>query len=182
MKNTFLYKLYFFNTKLFLVIASFICFTLTTNLLGVEITPFFIWAMYSEKETDPTSYKVFKVEVNGSEVIDYTSGYTDNNRFFMLSPLSLYWEMKQNKGADPTRTFFSRKIPRLYPGIQRLLNGISNGPSELNNFLTWYARYLEQTTGKNIKHIKISVLAGHFSQVPALRADSSSAVIEWKRQ
>ena len=57
-------KLYRYNKWLCFGIAAFCILTVVANLMKTEITPVFIWGMYSEKEAPAPDYRVLKVLVN----------------------------------------------------------------------------------------------------------------------
>jgi hypothetical protein len=56
----FLYRVYRHNKKLFFLFVFFAGATIACNLMGNEITPFYVWGMYSEKKGVPKEYAVLK--------------------------------------------------------------------------------------------------------------------------
>jgi len=72
MRRSFFYRLYLFDKKLFLLVAVFSGLTILCNIKGDEITPFFVWAMYSEKEGTTNRYEIFRIQVNDSILVDYS--------------------------------------------------------------------------------------------------------------
>jgi hypothetical protein len=61
LQDSYLFKLYRHNRKLFYGILCFVFITIACNLAGYEATPFFIWAVYSEKEPEPAFMKCSKL-------------------------------------------------------------------------------------------------------------------------
>lgn len=181
MKNNFFYKLYVFDKRLFFFIIIFFGFTLFCNIMGDEVAPFFIWAMYSEKENPANKYKIYKIEVNDSVLVDYTSGYSSNSRFFLSSPLSFYDQVQQNNYTDPTLSFLKRKLGSKYNIIKPLAERINNGMKEQMMFTPWYKRYLEQTIGKPIHSLKVEAGLGHFTADHRVLIDSSYLLTEWQQ-
>lgn len=181
MKNLFFYKLYLFDKRLFFLIAVFSGLTILCNIKGDEITPFFIWAMYSEKENMTNKYEIFRIQVNGSTLVDYTSGYTDNNRFFLSAPLSYYYKIKLNNFKEPTLSFIQKKLGKKYNLIQPLAERIYNDNLDTMQFTEWYIRYLQQSTGKPIHNLQVDVLTSHFAVNESLQTDSSYLLIQWKQ-
>jgi predicted small integral membrane protein len=90
MKETYFFKLYRYDKKWFCVVAIFAGLTLLCNLRGNEVTPFFVWGMYSEKMKPQKDYLVFKTTVNDTLFVDTYSGYSDNTRMFLNAPLAYY--------------------------------------------------------------------------------------------
>lgn len=181
MKNLFFYKLYLFDKRLFFLIAVFCGLSVLCNIKGDEITPFFIWAMYSEKESTTNKYEIFRIQVNDRILIDYTSGYTDNNRFFLSAPLSYYNKIKLNDFKEPTLSFIQKKLGKKYNALQPLAERIYNGNLNTKQFTEWYVRYLQQSIGKPIHNVQVDVLTSHFGANQLLQTDSSYLLIQWKQ-
>ena len=182
MKNSFFYRLYVSDKKLFLFVAVFSGLTIFCNIRGDEITPFFVWAMYSEKEDTTNRYEIFKTLVNDSVLVDYSSGYTNDNRFLLSSPLSYYNKIKKNNLIDPTISFLQEKLGPGYATIQPVAEEVLDGREDQQMFTSWYKRYLEQTMDISIHAIKVNALAGHFTAGQQLQIDSGYFVIEWRQQ
>jgi hypothetical protein len=155
--------------------------TFFTNLLGWQVTPFFVWGMYSEKE-DTSNYRpVLKITINDSSVINYSSGYTDANRFFLTSPLELYILMKKNNRKDPTEIFLKKKIDKNFSLIQNASTKVLNGAKEYNLFLPWYKKYLEKTTQIKIHTYKIELLKAGYTDSNKIEIYSSELIDTWKQ-
>lgn len=157
MKRWFLYRVFKLNKGLFVFFILFLGGTLFTNLLGWQVTPFFVWGMYSEKEDTSNYHPIVKVTVNDRTVINYTR-YTDANKFFMTSPIRLNVLLRMNNGADPGEVLLKRKLGQNYSAIQSISEKVLNDPKEYNLFFPWYKRYLAQTTGIKINTCKIQLL------------------------
>jgi len=179
MRNTYFYQLYQYDRKLFFLTASFTLLTIFFNIRGNEITPFFVWGMYSEREKPIDRYEIFNIKINGNIIIDYTSGYTDANRFFLFSPLSYYKKIKENNSIDPTLDFLQKKLGYRYKSIKQLAEKINNGPREEKMFMNWYKRYLQETTGQQINKLEVNVLTGHFMNRQRIYIDSSYLLEQW---
>ena len=64
MEKSYLRKVYEHNKKLFYACMLFISLTLFTNLLGWQVTPFFVWGMYSEKEIEKNDHTIYQTMHN----------------------------------------------------------------------------------------------------------------------
>ncbi|MGN6604805.1 MAG: hypothetical protein ACTHK8_20275, partial [Ginsengibacter sp.] len=115
-ERLFLYKVYRHSKKLFFIFLLFTVVTIFCNLTGFEITPFYVWGMYSEKEKPISEYQVYKITADGKQ-IDYSSGYFPANRFFLTSPLDYYADVSKN-GIDPLKYFFQQKLKNEYSLIR----------------------------------------------------------------
>ena len=178
MKKWFLYRVYKLNKGLFVFFVLFLAGTLFTNLSGWQVTPFFVWGMYSEKEDTSNLHPVLKVTINDSLVINYDR-YTDANKFFLTSPLQHYILMKKNNGVDPTEIFLKRKLGENYSAIQGAGKKVLNGAKEYDLFLPWYKRYLEQTTGNKINSYKIELLNAGYTGKNKIEIYSTELIDTW---
>ena len=177
MEPVFLKKVYRYNKKLFVFFVLFSALTLLANLSGDEITPFFVWGMYSENEVPQEQYSIFKISVN-ERPLDYTTGYLPANRFFLLSPLSYFESSKNNE--DPTRIFLEKKLENSFSTIEPFANKVLNGKEEFQKFPAWYKRYLQQTTGENISNYKVEILKVHYDADNIVRLNSAYSLIDEK--
>ena len=155
MKKLFLYKVYRHSKKLFYLFMVFAIFTLIGNAAGFEITPFYVWGMYSEREIKPASYQIYKVTINDKR-LDYSTGYFAANRFFLLSPLSYYESLKES--GDPMFTSLKERLGKKYNFLEPYIFSFENSSQSINEFPVWYKKYLEQTTGEKIQNLKVDIL------------------------
>ncbi|MEO8821541.1 MAG: hypothetical protein ABI374_11905 [Ginsengibacter sp.] len=173
MKSFFLYKVYQHSKKLFFFFIIFAVFTLFCNLIGVEVTPFYVWGMYSQKEETPKEYPIFRITAN-DKLIDYSTGYFPANRFFLLSPLSYYGSIKTD---DPTAIFLKEKLKEKYENLKPYANNVLNSPKEVDKFPGWYKRYVEQTTGEEIKNLKVELLLVSYENDYSITVNSVHTLI-----
>lgn len=175
MRKLFLYKLYCYNKKLFLFFTGFAVLTLLCNLAGFEITPFYVWGMYSQKEVTPKDYPVFVITVNDKPV-DYSTGYLPANRFFLLSPLSYYANAKS--AGDPTAIFLGEKLKDKFSLVQPFARRVFNSKKELSEFPAWFRRYLQQTTGNHVKALKVDVIRVKYDHENSITINSVDKLID----
>ena len=175
MQRLFLYRVYRFNKELFLFFVFIAGFTIVCNLTGNEITPFYVWGMYSEKEVAPTEYPIFKITAN-DHLVDYTTGFLPENRLFLFAPLNYYAAMK-NSGADPTELFLQEKLKAKFLLIQPYATQVLNSEKEVGEFPDWYKRYLHQSTGTDIKKLKVEVLNATYNSNNSIKINSTYTLI-----
>lgn len=174
MKSFFLYKVYQHNKKLFFFFIVFALFTLVCNLAGFEITPFYVWGMYSQKEEAPKEYPIFRITANDN-LIDYSTGYYPANRFFLLSPLSYYVSIKTD---DPTAIFLKEKLKEKYEIAKPYADKVLNSSKDIDKFPGWYMRYVGQTTGEEIKKLKVELLLVSYENDNSIKINSVHTVID----
>jgi len=134
-KKTFLYKVWLHNRKLAGLLAIFAVFTVFFNLLGDEVTPFFVWGMYSEKIKPVRQYEVLRTTINDSLVVNPYDYHTTDTRFYLNGPLAWYKKIKDNNSQDPTISFLQTKLQGQYDHIRFLEPSLSNTTARQQEFL-----------------------------------------------
>jgi hypothetical protein len=177
-KNVYLARVYRYSPRWFLFVLSFALLTLVCNIAGVEITPFFVWGMYSEKIQPPASYTFYTTTVNDSMLVDTYSGYPDNSRFYLNIPLAYYEDMRAHAGIDPVIPFLQRRTGSGYRWIRPLEGRLFNGGLK-GRFPGWYSRYLEQTLAIPVNTVKIGAVRVHYDAAQHLVTDSTYFVEAW---
>lgn len=174
-------RLYRYNKWLFWCIGAFCILTIFINLTKVETTPFFIWGMYSENEQDVDRYEILEIVVNDSLRVDYSSSYTDANRFYLLSPLTYSWQMEGNKGVDPEESFIREKSGKYFSYIEPFKKNIFNDSLDLPAFQNWYKHYLEGTLHFKVNKLQLNILELAYNQegIPELR--KKSPITTWNQ-
>ena len=155
---SFFSKLFRYNKAIFWGAILFSLFTLLANFLKLETTPFFVWGMYSEKEEKVNSYEILEIIVNDSIRVDYSSGFTDANRFYLLSPLTFSWQILQNKGMDPQESFLRKKTGKYFRYILPFKTYLFKDSFDQNSFQKWYSKYLEETIHIKVVKLQLNVL------------------------
>ena len=155
---TYFSQVFRYNKWLCWLLGSFCALTILVNVLKIETTPFFIWGMYSEKEKSLAEYEIFTVVVNDSVTIDYSSNYTDANRFFLSSPLAYYIDIYRHAGKDPLEDFLKEKSGKYFDEINYFKGFIYNDSSRQMAFKKWYIAYLEETIHQKINKLDVNIL------------------------
>ena len=161
MRDSYFYRLYRHSKLLFVGILCFSLFTIFFNLTGDEVTPFFVWGMFSEVKQPQESYELYEIKLDG-EHFDYTNKLIDFNRFYITGPLNMYRAMKA-KGEAPTRAFFKEKMGNHYSYVAPVLEPITNDVSQLKDFPAWFKRYVEQSTNKSFQQIQVNLLSVRYA-------------------
>lgn len=196
MRNTYFYRVYRHNRKLFCFVLAFAVTTLACNLAGDQVTPFFVWGMYSQPEPAVSRYDVLRTEANG-RLFDPSSGYLDNTRFYLNAPLATYKSMLDKGGEDPSRMFLARKLEAgaagdggrvlagsegWRAGVLRLGDRVFNGRDELAAFPDWYTRYVSSVRGGPARRLTVSVARVHFDEDQHIAVDSTYPLYPWSHQ
>lgn len=177
MEKFFLYKVYRYNKKLFFFFLIFAGLTLFCNFAGFEITPFYVWGMYSQKEVPVKEYPVFRITANG-KIIDYSADYFPANRFFLLSPLSYYASIKD--GDDRVKIFLKKKLQNKYGQLEPYAKRVLNSKKEIEEFPNWLRRYVQQSTGEKVNDLKVELLFVSYENNNSITINSIHTLIDEK--
>jgi hypothetical protein len=177
---TFLSKLYHYDKRLCLVVILFFSLTLVANLLRTETTPFFIWGMYSEKEIPSDTYQILQVVVNDNTLVDYSSNFTDANRFYLISPLTYSWLIRQNGGIDPEERFIKKKTGKYFSIAATFEKHLFNDSSDQGAFQKWYVNYLEGTLHTPIRSLQVNLLELAYNNQGRPELITKSPLVLWK--
>lgn len=173
MKRTFLCKVYQYNRRLFWGMVVFSTLTIFFNLIGDEVTPFFVWGMYSEKEKTVDNYELTKVTIN-----DSISSYYPEDRILVPPSISYYKEIKENN-IDPTKVFLKRKLGNYYHYISPIVPVLFSEEKQLEKYMPWYKRSIENNTGVKVNNIKIEILKVHYNKKQKVIHDSTYLFGKW---
>jgi hypothetical protein len=180
MKNTFLYQVWLYKPRLFYIMIAFTALTMFGNLLGDEVTPFFVWGMYSEKEKPVQQYEILKTTINDSITLNLYDYHTPDTRFYLGTPLGYYKKIIDNNNQDPTISFLQSKLHNHYNSIRFLEPSLFNTAPQQQAFLNWYARYIQQVTIMPVNSLRIEVIKTHYSD-RNLIVDSVHLFATWKK-
>lgn len=180
MKRTFLYKVWLHDRRLFYVMAVFSALTIIFNVLGDEVTPFFVWGMYSEKEKPVQRYEILRTTVNDSLVIDAAGGYADATRFYLVGPLASYKKIKDNGGVDPLKSFLQLKLKNHYNLVSVAENKIFNHDVSQQAFFNWYSTYLQRLIHVDVHTVRVDVVQIHYDREKIV-VDSLYLFEKWKK-
>jgi hypothetical protein len=180
MKKTFLYQVWLHNKKLFYIMVAFSALTIATNLAGDEVTPFFVWGMYSAKEEPVQQYSILQTTINDSILVNPYELPVSDTRFYVTAPLAYYKKIRENNNVDPTVSFLQAKL-NWSPGEENtFLKSMFNTGVQRDAFFTWYARYLFHVTHLPVHSIRIDEIKAHYAG-PKLVVDSIHLFEQWEK-
>jgi hypothetical protein len=180
-KKTFLYQVWQHNKKLCYILSVFTVLTIGSNLMGDEVTPFFVWGMYSAKEEPVQQYSILQTTINDSIVVNTYELPVCDTRFYLTSPLAYYKKIRENNNIDPTLSFLQTKLkPSHFEKIGALQTRLFNTRRELDLFFNWYAGYLLQVSRIPVQSIRIDEIKMHYAG-PKLVVDSIHLFERWEK-
>jgi hypothetical protein len=158
----------------------FACLTVFFNLMGDEVTPFFVWGMYSEKEKPVQEVEILKTTINEDTFVNIYDHSNGDTRFYLSTPLAYYKKIKDNNDQDPTITFLQTKLRTHYENIRPFERSLFNTGPQQQEFLNWYARYLQQVTLIPVKSLRVEVVHAHYTSED-LVTDSVNLFATWQK-
>lgn len=158
----------------------FACLTVFFNLMGDEVTPFFVWGMYSEKEKPVQEVEILKTTINEDTFVNIYDHSNGDTRFYLSTPLAYYKKIKDNNDQDPTITFLQTKLRTHYENIRPFERSLFNTGPQQQEFFNWYARYLQQVTLIPVKSLRVEVVHAHYTSED-LVTDSVNLFATWQK-
>jgi hypothetical protein len=180
LKHTFLYKVYQHSPRLFYVLCCFAALTVFFNAIGDEVTPFFVWGMYSEKEKPVQRYELLRTTINDSIPLQQTGYLLDATRFYLSGPLGSFKKLQDNGGVDPVKSFLQSKLKGHYSQLPVQEHTLFNTGLSAATFFDWYSRYLHAVTAIDVQSIKVEVVQVHYNKGKIV-TDSTYLFEQWKR-
>jgi hypothetical protein len=161
--------------------VAFCVLTIGANLMGDEVTPFFVWGMYSAKEEPAQQYPVLRTTINDSIVVNAYDLPVSDTRFYLGGPLAYYKRIKDNNNVDPAISFLQAKLkPPHFENIRSLQNTLFNTGPQQDAFFAWYARYLFRVTHIPVQSIRIDEIKTHYAG-GRLIVDSIHLFEQWEK-
>jgi hypothetical protein len=153
--NSYFGKLFRADKRLFLVILFFFAFSLFSNLIKLQTSPFFIWDMYSTKSIDKEIYSFYEIHYNDSNVLNITHTWHEPAKTFLVGPLSAYLAMKTNNSVDPFETYLKSHWIKKHPAFENRIGSLYNTHEVLNEFPEWYKKYLSSQVNSPVKNVYV---------------------------
>jgi hypothetical protein len=160
--------------------VAFSVLTIATNLAGDQVTPFFVWGMYSEKEKPVQQYSILQTTINDSILVSPYELPVSDTRFYLTSPLTYYKKIKENNNVDPTLSFLQSKLNWQHPEENKWLKKLFNTGPQRDSFFSWYANYLSHVTHLPVHSIRIDEIKTHYA-ASKLIVDSTHLFFQWEK-
>lgn len=148
--------------KLSYFFVLFFALNLFLIAIKLQVAPFFLYGMYSEKIPPTRAFKTVHIVVNGQDLKAYGVSYREHE--FLSSALEGYLNMKRNGGIDPVQSrvearygFFTRSA--IYPLIK---DRIFNPPGAVARFEPWYRQRITRLLGVPVTTVAIQEKLYHY--------------------
>ncbi len=149
---TYLHALRDYSRRWFYAALFFMVGSIAANLTGEEITPFYVWGMFSQPEKPAREHTIWQFEADGQE-LDYTSWKVSLFQRYLLTNPADYALRMQQVGIDPSLQFIESKLDTL-----PWLHAAANRPEDLDRFWPWLKRYTERAYGRQFDSLVVRKL------------------------
>ena len=178
LKNLYLYRLYQTNKRWFVVFILFIAGSIVTHRTGVEITPFFVWGMYSSRDTVKPSYEILEVTINGNEKLNLDKTIAEPYRMMVYTSFDKYNKYVNNGNIDSLQ-FYRVGEPGLLHRLQHYFAAHSANTTEaIKQYPAWLKRYLSGALNKKIEKIKVEIVTFSYDANGYATVTSKSTKLE----
>jgi hypothetical protein len=159
-RQYFLVKCFYQNKPLFFLILLFFCLTVYCHKTNCEITPFFIFGMYTGKsEVRKDSFLL--IRVNNEKTLNLYHTIDEPRRMMIFSTLTAYYRGVSGGYKDPFEAPISA-IGRKHPFMRSLAGTAYCRKEDYLAYPSWFLSYLRSAVGKDIRTIDISMSYIHF--------------------
>lgn len=141
-----------------MVFAFFVIFILGTvfcTFSKIEITPFFLWAHYSEPQTPNGKFERIYIKVNG-EFLDLPKLSRPTREMIQL-PTEYFVQLEKSNYETGTRQLIRGKLKRIFSAetAANLEKQLCNAPDNEITFLYWLTCYIEEIYDKRVYSIEV---------------------------
>jgi hypothetical protein len=154
----FLVEVWKSSKRTFVLFSSIILLTFYCTLVQFEITPFFLWAHYSEKQSPQESYERVYVKVNG-ELLNLPS-LARSTREMIQIPTEEFCSLKENDFKNITSQMIRRKWKGRFSTefVEGFIDQVTSTKNDEQEFLPWLSRYIKRTCGIKVKTIEVGII------------------------
>jgi hypothetical protein len=153
--NFFLVDVWKQSKLIFVFFVVFILGTIWTTYWKSEVTPFFLWAHYSERKVPTGKFNRIYIQVNG-EILDLPK-LTRPTREIIQLPTEYFVQLEgrsyQTSTRHVLRKYLKERCPEsLYSTIE---NRLVASEEDRGEYLRWLARYIERVLDMEVEEILV---------------------------
>jgi len=153
--HSWLGRVYKADKWLFVLLSLFFFFTLFANFIRLQATPFFIWAMYSQKLPEKTDYSYLEVHYNGNKLLNIQHSWNEPAKNYLYLPLGYYIEIKDSNYVDPFRNYLESHWLKKHPAFTGIAPYLYPDRRTIDKFPGWYKRYLSLQVNEPVNNILV---------------------------
>ena len=153
--NFFLVDVWKQSKRVFVFFVVFILGTMWCSFSKIEVTPFFLWAHYSDREILTGKYDRIYVKVNG-KILDLPKLSRPTREVIQL-PTEYFVELEESSYHTQTRHVLRKHVKNkcseaFYSKIENRLVASEENRDE---YLRWLARYVESIYDFKVEEIEV---------------------------
>jgi hypothetical protein len=154
--KTYLGRLASWDPFLCLLVLLFFVVSITSNLIKLETSPFFVWSVYSAKASADSTYSLIEVRYNNNKLLNYPHTWQESQKMMLFDPLSYYIQTCiEGDGRDRLGAYLENHWGQKHPAFRPIIPDLYNNAKKLEAFPDWYKSYLSAQTGEKIDSIFI---------------------------
>jgi hypothetical protein len=154
-ERTFLREVLQRDRWLGVIFAVFVLCQGIAQVFRVEITPFFLFGMYSEPIVPEPAYVRVACSVDGEPLTQAQMPRFAGELFF--STLYRYQVLHDHQFQDHYAATIADELSNLPPRLKRLLEDrLSYRPDQAGPFGAWTIRYLGQALGRSVRTVQVT--------------------------
>ncbi|MEO8583798.1 MAG: hypothetical protein ABI415_08370 [Flavitalea sp.] len=152
---TFLINLWRTDRKAFLFITTFLVLQVVLALMKLEVTPIFLYGMYSEKLPVTNRFSELKIFINDTPIETYRPSF--RQKALLTTNAVNYEDMKRNDHIDVLKTRMKTKYPFLFDHWIAPVFGesIYNSAEDQEKFTVWFKQKCLEMAGITTGHVKL---------------------------
>ncbi len=153
--NFFLRDVWKQSKIVFTFFIFFILGTVWTTVNKIEVTPFFLWAHYSDKQEATGSFERIYIKVNG-DYLDLPKLSRPTREMIQL-PTEYFVQLEKRSYETSTRHVLRKHLKEKCSEsfYAKLESRLVNKSSDCDRFVKWLARYIERIYGTQVNELDI---------------------------
>lgn len=155
LRNSYFGRLFYKSKVLFWIIFLFFAFSVLANLFRLNVTPFFIWSVYSERHPPQEAYRFYEVRYNDHQRLSLPHTWDQMRNMMLYDPLAFYISVRVRGREDYTREVLEGHWAKKYPFFAGYTHRLYPGATAFDAFPIWYKRYLSLQTGVSARAIHV---------------------------
>ncbi len=168
-----------------IVFAFFILFivgTIGTTIYKMEVTPFFLWAHYSEPESPTGKFERIYIKVNG-DFLDLPELSRPTREMIQL-PTEYFVQLEersyQTSAQHVLRKYVKNRCSdKMYERIEKRL---VNSSSDREEFMEWLSRYVERIYDLKVKEIEVGSCELVIQEDRSVKREGVEMVAKWSKE
>lgn len=168
-----------------IVFAFFILFilgTIGTTYYQSEVTPFFLWAHYSERKVATGTFDRIYIKVNGN-FLDLPELSRPTREMIQL-PTEYFVQLEGRSYETSTQHVLRKYVKNSCSdsAYERIERRLVNRPSDREKFLQWLSRYIERVYDRRVNELEVGRCLLVVQADRSVKREEVELVAKWSRE